>query len=221
MFTALLRHLGTLPTGHELAFGLLWSGLAVVTATLAVMMWTRWGQSRLIQKCLGLSVLAHLWLCGYSATVPVGSPLPGPAPRPIIRVSLADAPPALSRFAPSPRSADAHAKATPTAADAKPWEGFAADSGAWVVAPAAKALQRVPLAKLPDVRRQSRVEAAPLPAAAPPQHLPDAKAPRAVEPVRISAGRAQPAATRRNCRTSDRSAARPAQGRRRPTAGRS
>jgi hypothetical protein len=187
MFSARLPHLLTAATGHELAFGLLWAGLATLTGTLAVMMWTRWGQSRLIQKCLGLSVLAHLWLCGYSATVPVGgSPLPGPAPQPIIRVSLADVPPAGRRFAPSPRSGDSQAKASQTAADAKPWEEFSADPAAWVVAPVGKSLDRAPPAKLPDIQRQSRVEPAALPAAAPLEHLHDPKSPRAKEPVRVA-----------------------------------
>ena len=108
MFSAHLPHLLTAPSGRELAFAVLWAGLITLSGTLAVMMWTRWGQSRLIQKCLGLSVLAHLWLCGYSATVPVsGSPLPGPAPQPIIRVSLADVPPPGRRFGPLPHLASA------------------------------------------------------------------------------------------------------------------
>jgi hypothetical protein len=187
MFSARLPHLLTAATGHELAFGLLWAGLATLTGTLAVMMWTRWGQSRLIQKCLGLSVLAHLWLCGYSATVPVGgSPLPGPAPQPIIRVSLSDVPPSVRRFAPSPRSGDSRDKASQTAADAKPWEEFSADPAAWVVAPVGKALDRAPAAKLPEIRRRSRVEPVALPAAAPLEHVRERKSPRATEPVRVA-----------------------------------
>jgi hypothetical protein len=174
----------TSPAGHELIFGLLWAGLAVLTGALAVMMWTRWGQSRLIQKCLGLSVLAHLWLCGYSSTIPVGgSPLPGPAPRAIIRVSIADAPPSGRHFAPAPQPAGSQSKAAQTVADARPWEEFAADPAAWAVAPAGKALDRAPAAKLPEVRRRSRVEPAPLPTAPPLEHVHDARPPRAAEPV--------------------------------------
>ena len=40
--------------------GFLWSGLVLLTAALLVTMKTRWGQSRPISKCIGLSVLAHI-----------------------------------------------------------------------------------------------------------------------------------------------------------------
>ena len=43
---------------------LLWLGLVGLTVALLVLMRTHWGQSRPLQKCLVLSVLAHLLLAG-------------------------------------------------------------------------------------------------------------------------------------------------------------
>ena len=52
--------------------GVLWTGLAVVTVALFALMQTRWGRARPIRKCLILSLIAHLLLAGYAATVQIG-----------------------------------------------------------------------------------------------------------------------------------------------------
>jgi len=65
-------------TGRGLVFGLLWLGLACLTIALAALLWTRWGQSQPLRKCLVLSLLAHLLFAMYSTTVEifVGAALP-------------------------------------------------------------------------------------------------------------------------------------------------
>ncbi len=55
----------------EFLLWLVWSGLAVLTITLLVLMRTRWGRSRPLRKCVALSVLAHLLLFSYAATVKI------------------------------------------------------------------------------------------------------------------------------------------------------
>ena len=52
--------------------GVLWTGLAVITVALLVLMRTRWGQARPIRKCLILSLIAHILLAGYAATIQIG-----------------------------------------------------------------------------------------------------------------------------------------------------
>ena len=56
----------------------LWTGLAVLAAALGVLLWTRWGQSRPLEKCLVLSLLAHVWIAVLSMTIhfAVGSSYP-------------------------------------------------------------------------------------------------------------------------------------------------
>lgn len=58
-------------THRQLAMGALWVAIALLTATLSVMTWTQWGQARPLRKCILLSVLAHLLLAGYAASVSV------------------------------------------------------------------------------------------------------------------------------------------------------
>ena len=45
--------------GIEPVMAMFWLGLALFTAGLAVLMYTRWGQYRPLRKCMGLSLLAH------------------------------------------------------------------------------------------------------------------------------------------------------------------
>ncbi len=91
----------------------LWAGLAVFTLTFIVLLFTRWGQSKPLQKCVVLSLLAHLLLVGYATTVKLVYAHPGSEdeePEQIIRVSFDDG------FAPDP------AVAEPAALDERPWE---------------------------------------------------------------------------------------------------
>jgi hypothetical protein len=64
-------------TGIDPAVGALWLGLISFSLGLFVLRYTRWGQSHQLQKCMALSVLAHLLLLGYVATMRIVNPPPG------------------------------------------------------------------------------------------------------------------------------------------------
>jgi hypothetical protein len=53
----------------QLAWLLLWAGLAFLIIALVVMIRTSWGQSHPLRKCVALSLLAHLLLLCYATTV--------------------------------------------------------------------------------------------------------------------------------------------------------
>ncbi len=60
--------------GVDLAMGILWLGLAAFTLGLLVLRYTRWGQSHQLEKCMVLSVLAHVLILGYVATMHIVNP---------------------------------------------------------------------------------------------------------------------------------------------------
>jgi hypothetical protein len=64
-------------TRLDLAMGIFWLGLVVFTVGLLILRYTRWGQSHQLQKCMVLSVLAHLLLLGYAATIHIIAPPAG------------------------------------------------------------------------------------------------------------------------------------------------
>ena len=86
-----LSRLWSMVSGMELLMGLLWLGLAAFTLSLVVLIWTRWGQYRPLRKCLVLSLLAHLLLAGYAATVQIVSMSP-PTDGPCLRISCIEGP---------------------------------------------------------------------------------------------------------------------------------
>src|SRR3954466_11620315 len=53
----------------QLAYWVAWGGSLVLSIALVVLMWTRWGQSRPLQKCAALSLLVHLILAFLTMTV--------------------------------------------------------------------------------------------------------------------------------------------------------
>ncbi|MDD4268162.1 MAG: hypothetical protein GXY25_06550 [Pirellulaceae bacterium] len=72
---------------------ILWLGIGAVTIALLILSRTRWGQTRLLRKCLVLSILAHVLLAGYATTVKIVSGLPPRAPAPIVHIALDDGDP--------------------------------------------------------------------------------------------------------------------------------
>jgi hypothetical protein len=54
--------------------GLIWIGLCAFSIGLLILMYTRWGQSHPLEKCMGLSLLAHALLVGYATTVSLSEP---------------------------------------------------------------------------------------------------------------------------------------------------
>ncbi|HVT28458.1 MAG TPA: squalene--hopene cyclase [Lacipirellulaceae bacterium] len=51
------------------AYWLAWAGSLALSVALVVLVWTRWGQSRPLQKCAALSLLVHLILAFLAMTV--------------------------------------------------------------------------------------------------------------------------------------------------------
>lgn len=60
----------------EVLLTVLGGGLAILTATLLVLMRTRWGQAKPLSKCVVLSVFAHMLLVGYASVTKVFDDLP-------------------------------------------------------------------------------------------------------------------------------------------------
>jgi hypothetical protein len=69
--------------------GLVWIGLGAFTLGALILVYTRWGQSRPLEKCIGLSLLAHCLLIGYATTISLAEPLP-PSDGPAFQVALVD-----------------------------------------------------------------------------------------------------------------------------------
>src|SRR5208337_1769697 len=93
-------------------------GAAAFSITLVVLLWTRWGHSRSLEKCVLLSFLAHALLTGYAATVQIVSYRPAPREQ-FIRVALVDGPPGAEHGRPDgsdPAASPAVGKPPPLAA---------------------------------------------------------------------------------------------------------
>jgi hypothetical protein len=143
------RVLDTL-AGMEPVMVIFWLGLLFFTAGLAVLMYTRWGQYRPLRKCMGLSLLAHLMLASYAATIHIAAPLAQPAEQ-SIRVSIGD----------GPVEKAAGGGASPTGdAVGQPWEVFPDDEAAQ---PKEIGLERGKSDPLAEPKRLVRAEDARLP----------------------------------------------------------
>lgn len=107
---AWLVRLWELLRGTELRVGLLWLTLAGLGVALVVLVTTRWGRSRPLEKCLVLSLMVHVWLAVYSTTVTIVTVAAAPGEGETMRVSLDAGVPLGKEDASGP------------AGDTKPWE---------------------------------------------------------------------------------------------------
>jgi hypothetical protein len=71
LLASLFDPLHRLLANPQLAWIVIWIGLALLIVALIVMICTSWGQSQPLRKCAGLSLLAHLLLAGYATTVEI------------------------------------------------------------------------------------------------------------------------------------------------------
>ncbi|MCC6123837.1 MAG: squalene--hopene cyclase [Pirellulales bacterium] len=69
--------------------GVVWVGLSAFTLGALILVYTRWGQSRPLEKCIGLSLLAHCLLVGYATTISLAEPAP-PPDGPAFQVALVE-----------------------------------------------------------------------------------------------------------------------------------
>jgi hypothetical protein len=131
-------------------------------------MHTRWGRSRPLQKCIGLSLFAHLLFGIYATTVKLVGSLP-PQRESYVNVAFVepgDSPPAEA----SERKAAKEAE--------KPWEEFPAER---VTTPDLKTPKPEPAEPLPEPQRRVRAETD-LPPGAPPAAQVDPAPRRPPEP---------------------------------------
>lgn len=96
--------------GVETVWTVLWLVLAAITVTLVLLMYTRWGRSRPLEKCALLSLLAHALLAGICTSVQLATGVEG--------IHEHDAPLALAML----DSEFADADASDSASQAEPWE---------------------------------------------------------------------------------------------------
>jgi hypothetical protein len=102
-------------TSAEFFLGLLWVAMAAIAVSLLVLVTTRWGQSRPLRKCLVLSVVVHLWLIAFLATVRIAGPAVQAGP-PEVRVRLDDGTAVEEADARGPST-----KEKPREVSARPW----------------------------------------------------------------------------------------------------
>lgn len=142
-----------LRTGHLLEFladippmmAVFWLGLAIFTAGLAVLLYTRWGQYRPLRKCMAMSILAHLLLACYAATIQIITPVPE-TPDSIVAIYFDDERDTTDSGA---------AAALASIADEQPWEAFAAETD---VRPEGADLQRTDVVQPAPPRRLVRAD---------------------------------------------------------------
>ena len=91
MTTLDLHRLWTRFCSLDRASLLLLAGAVALTIALVVLIRTRWGHSRSLEKCLLFSVLAHLLFTGYAATVQFVT-YSSPPKEQFVRIALVDGP---------------------------------------------------------------------------------------------------------------------------------
>lgn len=135
----------------ETEMAMLWLGLVIFTTGLAILMYTRWGQYKPLRKCMAMSLLAHLLLASYAATVEIIPSIPLPAET-ITHVSLGDGPDENAAAGGSAPQADER--------NDQPWEVFPSDTFAQ---PMEVALKRGAADPPPAPQRPDRAEDSKLP----------------------------------------------------------
>jgi len=155
-------------TGQELFWALLWTGVGIFAVDLILLMETRWGQTKVLQKCLILSLLFHGLIVGYAATVKIPVPLYRSEPEapPAVRVTVSQQPQVdILREMSSP-GVGPTAPGRPTD---RPWETFTA--GPAVATPPPAAPDRPAAKPIAPVQRSTAVKMMPLPGRAPLEKL--------------------------------------------------
>lgn len=128
-----------------------WLGLALFTAGLGVLLYTRWGQYKPLRKCMALSLLAHLLLATYAATIQMVTPRVPSAS--VMHVAIGDMP-GVSGADQSPLLAQ-HRADTKTPSDEQPWLVLPGETPA---SPKAPELERAKADPKPEPRRVVQAE---------------------------------------------------------------
>ena len=117
-------------------------GAIAFSITLVVFLWTRWGHSRSLEKCVLLSFLAHALLTGYAATVQIVSYRAAPREQ-FVRIALVDGPPGAEHG----QADGTDPAASPAAERTRPLTAIPADKDR----PAAKKVTNLSAPKKPPV----------------------------------------------------------------------
>ncbi|MBX3411903.1 MAG: hypothetical protein KF708_04235 [Pirellulales bacterium] len=134
---------------EQMVWWTVWAGVAVIIVALVVLMRTRWGQSRPLQKCAALSLLVHLLLAYVAATVQVVQSVAGPPGGGTVNIS------SIERFVEGGSAGDIETGAPSLDADDRaatsprlaPWESDTATDNMQSVNPALERMAAaVPLA---------------------------------------------------------------------------
>ena len=86
-----IDHVWTYVCGLDRFMVVLLLGATSFSVTLVVLLWTRWGHSRSLEKCVLLSILAHALLTGYAATVQIAN-FRSPPREQFVHIALVDGP---------------------------------------------------------------------------------------------------------------------------------
>jgi len=159
---SLLSRMFEFLTSAEFLWGLLWVGVGIFAVDLLLLMETRWGQTKLIQKCLVLSLLFHLLLIGYTKTIDIVAPSPEPRWSPI-HVTLNNRPVTAPGETTAPGENDDDAQSTGSheaGGTSKPWETFSHEHE---ISPSASGVARSQVGDRIAPRRTTRSTASALP----------------------------------------------------------
>ncbi|MCR4414269.1 MAG: hypothetical protein NUV77_17770 [Thermoguttaceae bacterium] len=129
-------------TSAEFVRGLLWTGLVALGIALAALVYTRWGRSRSVEKCLVLSALLHVWLAVLLTTLHITIARPPETAREV-RVALDREPTAQEKAAKGAASRD------------RPWE---TPSSSWSFEPWQIELARLEPPETNAAQRQPRAD---------------------------------------------------------------
>lgn len=163
-------------TVEQMVWWTVWVGVAIVIVALVVLMRTRWGQSRPLQKCAALSLLVHLLLAYAAATVQVVQSVAGPPGNGSVNIS------SIERFVEGGNDGGTEADEETLESDDRaassprlaPWESDSATEALQSVNPALERLAAaVPLA----AERTTGSDTAAIPGELAPAPLPSANSP--------------------------------------------
>ncbi|QDU93366.1 hypothetical protein [Lignipirellula cremea] len=127
----------------------LWTGLAIFTISLLLLMRTRWGQARPLSKCVALSLFAHVLLMGYAYGTILIFEKPVAETGPEFRLSQVD----------EAEQDQAEESEEQTEAGVQPWEQVASEDS---VAPTAPSLEPAEALLAADVTRRAKADAPPV-----------------------------------------------------------
>lgn len=125
---------------------------AIIALSLLVASWTRWGQTKPLAKCVGIAVLAHIWILMYAYGTRIVSPGFGPgSDGGTHHPSESPATFAWEGMATTPTISESHDEALPPSPDGevKTHQGPTPNAQPWELASSSPVFEQVVAPKLP------------------------------------------------------------------------